>query len=109
MQNETLVAQRIVHDHMVSENLKPQDLQMKKRLMESVKDAQKSYFLDLREKGLKKLKTDAKEKWETIGDETESTNHQIKILEETVAKLKSCVHHIFASLFFKSKQEHLSN
>ena len=32
MQNETLVTQRIVHDHMVSENMKPQDLQMTKRL-----------------------------------------------------------------------------
>ena len=88
MQNETLVAQWIVHDHMVSENMKPQDLQITKRFMELVKDAQKSYFLHLKEKGLKKLKTDAEEMQEKVNDKIEDTNFQIKLLEETVAKLK---------------------
>ena len=46
---------------MVSENMKSQDLQMRKCLMELVKDARKSYFPHLKEKGLKKLKTDAEE------------------------------------------------
>ena len=45
MQNETLVAQQIVHDHIVSENMKPHDLQMTKHLMELEKDARKSYIL----------------------------------------------------------------
>ena len=89
MQNKTLVAQRIVHDHVVSENMKPQDLQITKRLMELVKDTRKSYFLHLKEKGLKKLKADAVEKREKINDEIEDTNHQIKLLKETVAKLKA--------------------
>ena len=39
MQNETLVAQEIVHDHMVNKNMKPQDFQMTKRFMELVTDA----------------------------------------------------------------------
>ena len=62
---------------------------MTKRLMELVKDARKSYFLHLKQKGLKKLKTDAEERWEKINDEIEDTNCQIKLLEETVAKLKA--------------------
>ena len=45
MQNETLVAQQIVHDHIVSENMKPHDLQMTKHLMELEKDTRKSYIL----------------------------------------------------------------
>ena len=45
MQNETLVAQGIVHDHIVSENMKPHDLQMTKHLMELEKDTRKSYIL----------------------------------------------------------------
>ena len=45
MQNENLVAQWIVHDHIVSENMKPHNLQMTKHLMELVKDAWKSYIL----------------------------------------------------------------
>ena len=74
---------------MVSENMKPQDLQITKRFMELVKDAQKSYFLHLKEKGLKKLKTDAEEMQEKVNDKIEGTNFQIKLLEETVAKLKA--------------------
>ena len=62
---------------------------MTKRLMELVKDARKSYFLHLKEKALKKLKTNADEKWEKINDKIEDTNRQIKLLEETVAKLKA--------------------
>ena len=58
--------------------------------MELVKDAQKSYFLHLKEKGLNNLKTDAEKKQEKINDKIEDTNHQIKLLEETaVAKLKA--------------------
>ena len=74
---------------MVSENMKPQDLQMTKRLMELIKDARKSYFLHLKEKDLKKLKTDPEEKREKISDEIEDANRQIKLSEETVAKLKA--------------------
>ena len=59
--------------------MKLHDFQMTKRLMKLVKDARKSYFLYLKEKGLKKLKTDAEEKPEKINDETEDTNHQIKL------------------------------
>ena len=62
---------------------------MIKRLMELVKDARKSYVLHLKGKGLKKLKTDAEEKREKINDKIADTNRQIKLLEETVAKLKA--------------------
>ena len=86
MQNEILVAQRIVHDHMFSENMKPQDPQLTKRLMKLVKDARKSYFLHLKEKGLKKLETDAEKKREKINEGIEDTNRQIKLLEKTIAK-----------------------
>ena len=74
---------------MVSENMKPKDLQMTKPLMELVKDARKTHFLHLKEKGLKQLKTDAEEKREKSNDEIEDTNRQIKLLEETVAKFKA--------------------
>ena len=38
---------------------------------------------------MKKLKTDAEEKLQKINDKIEDTNQQIKILEKTVAKLKT--------------------
>ena len=57
MSSETLVAQRIVHDHMLSHNIKPYQIEINSRMMELVKNARKSYFLELKEKGLKKLKT----------------------------------------------------
>ena len=59
---------------------------MTKRLMELVKDARKGYFLHLKQKGFKKLKTYAEEIQEKINDKIENTNCQIKLLEETVAK-----------------------
>ena len=62
---------------------------MTKRLMELAKDARKSYYLHLKEKDLKKLKTNAEENWEKINDKIEDTNCQIKLLEEIVAKLKA--------------------
>ena len=46
-------------------------------------------YLHLKEKGLKKLKTDAEENWEKINDKIEDTNCQIKLLEEIIAKLKA--------------------
>ena len=71
---------------MFSENMKPQDPQLTKRLMKLVKDARKSYFLHLKEKGLKKLETDAEKKREKINEGIEDTNPQIKLLEKTIAK-----------------------
>ena len=54
--------------------------------MAIVKDARKSYFLRLKEKGLKKLETDAEKKREKINEGIEDTNRQIKLLEKTIAK-----------------------
>ena len=74
---------------MISENMKPQEFQMTNHLMELVKDVRKSYFLHLKEKAMKKLKTDAEEKQEKINNKIKDTNCQIRLLEETVAKLKA--------------------
>ena len=54
--------------------------------MAIVTDARKSYFLHLKEKGLKKLETDAEKKREKINEGIEDTNRQIKLLEKTIAK-----------------------
>ena len=57
MRSETLVAHRIAHDHMSSHNIKPYQIKINSMMMELVKNAKKSSFLELKEKGLKKLKT----------------------------------------------------
>ena len=85
----TLVAQMIIHDHMLSHNINPYQIEMSSRLIELVKNARRNYFLELKEKGLKKLKSDADVQREKLNEEIEDTNHQIKLLESTVEQLKA--------------------
>ena len=89
MSNETLVEQRIVHDHILSHNIKPYQIEINSRMMELVKNARKSYFLELKEKELKKLKTSVNVQREKLNEEIEDTNCQIKLLQSTVAQLKA--------------------
>ena len=89
MSSDTLVAQRIIHDHMLSHNIKPRQIETSSRLIELVKNARRNYFLELKEKGVKKLKSDADVQREKLNEEIEDTNHQIKLLESTVEQLKA--------------------
>ena len=93
MCSETLVAQRIVHDHMLSHNIKPYQIEINSKMRELVKNARKSYFLELKEKGLKNLKTNVEVQREERNEEVEDNNCQIncqiKLPESTVEQLKS--------------------
>ena len=87
--SETLVAQRIVHDHMLSHSIKPYQTEINSRMMELVKNARKCYLLELKEKGLKKLKTSLYVGGEKLNEEIEDTNSQFKLLESTLEQLKA--------------------
>ena len=87
--SETLVAQRIVHDHMLSHSIKPYQTEINSRMMELVKNARMCYLLELKEKGLKKLKTSVYVEGEKLNEEIEDTNSQFKSLESTVEQLKA--------------------
>ena len=89
MSSETLVAESIVHDHMLSHNIKHYQIEISSRMMELAKYARKSYFLELKEKGLKKLKTIVDAQQEKLNEEIGDTNCQIKLLESTVEQLKA--------------------
>ena len=69
MSSETLFAERIVHDHMLSHNIKPYQIEISSRMMELAKNARKSYFLELKEKGLKKLETIVDAQQEKLNEE----------------------------------------
>ena len=62
-------AERIVHDHMLSHNIKPYQIEISSRMMELAKNARKSYFLELKEKGLKKLETIVDAQQEKLNEE----------------------------------------
>ena len=51
--------------------------------------ARKSYFLELKEKGSKKLKTSVDVQQEKLNEEIKDSNHQIKLLEFTVEQFKA--------------------
>ena len=82
--SETLVAQRIVHDHMLSHSIKPYQTEINSRMMELVKNARMCYLLELKEKRLKKFKTSVCVEGEKLNEEIEDTNSQFKLLESTV-------------------------
>ena len=48
MSSETLAAQRVVHDHMSSHNIKPYQIEINSRMMELVKNTRKNYLLELK-------------------------------------------------------------
>ena len=89
MLTRTLVAQRIVHDHMSSEELKPHELKITSALMGHVKEARKRYFADQEERSQKTLKSDRAIKLETINRDIADFNQQIHVLESTIVQLKA--------------------
>ena len=103
MSSETLFVQRIVHDHILSHNIKPYQIEINSRMMELVKNARKSCFLELKEKGLKKLKTSVDVQREKLNEEIEDTNCQIKLLESTGEQLKM----MQISFSLQQKRRHL--
>ena len=80
MLTDTLVTQRIVHDHMCSENLKSSQLVMTTKLMGHVKDARTLYFSNQKESCLKALKTDRDTKQININKKIISFDEQIHTL-----------------------------
>ena len=54
---------------MLSHNIKPYQIEISSRMMELAKNARKSYFLELKEKGLKKLETIVDAQQEKLNEE----------------------------------------
>ena len=65
---------------MLNHNIKPYQIEINSRMMELVKNAKKSYFLELKDKRLKKLKTSVVVQRDKLNEEIEDTSCQIKLL-----------------------------
>ena len=89
MFGETLIAQRIIEDHMRIHNLQPQQLQMTHKLMEYVKGARKNYFADQRKRSLSKIQNEKDAQKEKINEEIKTFSQQIKLLESTIVQLNA--------------------
>ena len=88
MFRDTLIAQRIIEDHMRIHNLQPQ-WQMTHKLMEYVKGARKNYFADQRKRSLSKIQKEKEVQKEKINEEIETFSQQIKFLESTIVQLNA--------------------
>ena len=88
MLGATLIGQRMVHDHMITEDLKAHQMQMTPALMGHVKEARKRYFADQAKRSSDKLKSDREAKLESINTDIAAFNQKINLLENTVKQLK---------------------
>ena len=86
---KTLIAQRIVHDHMCSEGIKAHELNINPSLLGHVKDARKRYFADQQERSSQKSKSERDEKLKAVNADIADFNQQISLLEKTVISLKT--------------------
>ena len=76
----TLVGQRIVHDQMISGDMKSYEIQMTTSLMGHVKEAKKRYFSSRKEWCKKTIRSEKDAQRVQIHLEIENINTQMKIL-----------------------------
>ena len=89
MRGETLIAQRIVEDHMRGNNLQPQDLEMTHKLMEFVKNARKEYYLDQQKRSQNKIQNEKTKQKQALIDQIEEYSQTITVLKGTFLQLNS--------------------
>ena len=69
MQEESLISQRRVHDHMKSNNIEPHTIKITKELLTSVKGARTRYGIALEERKKEKLENERDLKRKQIDDD----------------------------------------
>ena len=85
---ESLVAQRVIHDHMVYNELQPHTLPITSKLLVHVRQARANYFTKQHERSLKKIESERDLKLKHTNEEITSINQNIKQLQETIHSMK---------------------
>ena len=88
LHDESLIAQRIVSDHMTWNQIKSYELKITRNLLKHVKEARSRYFSSLKEKSLHHVESQHEEKLKAITDEIVSVNEHIFSLELTICQLR---------------------
>ena len=87
MTEDSIVAQRMIYDRMISKDLQPQTLSMTKGLLQSVGAARSRYDENLNEKRKNKIFNEQERKRESIQKDIVSVMNVTKDLEKVCATL----------------------
>lgn len=87
MTPETIIAKRIIKDHMLFHKLKPHTVEISDALVKSFKGAHMKYKLHLAEKKEKQVLSEAENKALHISNDIENIRSDVRVMEKAVAMM----------------------
>ena len=88
MQEQSLISQRIVKDHMLSSGYKPHNIPISRDLIKSVDNSCPLYKIALKEKREQSKKNEKNEKLDNLNEELSQLNHKKTSLEEVIKEYR---------------------
>ena len=88
MQEQSLILQRIVKDHMLSSSYNPHNIPISRDLMKIVDNSCPLYKIALKEKREQSKKNEKNEKLDNLNEELSQLNHKKTSLEEVITEYK---------------------
>ena len=84
MHEDSLIAQRIVNDHMKSMKLQAYEVKVTKSCLDKVNTARRKYFDALTQKSVSNQRSERRTKIESINEEISLVKQEISLLETTI-------------------------
>ena len=88
IQEQSLISQRIVKDHMLPSGYKPHNIPISRGLIKSVDNSCSLYKIVLKEKREQSKKNEKNEKLDNLNEERSQLNHKKTSLEEVIKEYK---------------------
>jgi hypothetical protein len=86
---ESLIAQRVIHDHMIFHKEQPHSIKITAKLQNSVRQARGKYFNSQKERSLSSLKSLRDEKAQELNEEIGSMNKTISLTEQSIKSMRA--------------------
>ena len=84
MHEDSLIAQRIVHDHVKSLKLEAYEVKVTKTCLDNANSARRRYFDALKQKSVSNQRSERQTKIDSINEEINLVNQEISLLETTI-------------------------
>ena len=84
MHEDSLIAQRIVHDHVKSLKLEAYEVKVTKTCLDNANSARRRYFDALKQKSVSNQRSERQTKIDSINEEINLVNQKISLLETTI-------------------------
>ena len=84
MHEDSLTAQRIIHNHMKSMKLEAYEVKVTKSCLDNVSSARRRYFDALKRKSVSSQRSERQTKIDSINEEIKLVNQEISLLETAI-------------------------